>query len=789
MTDMPAVQQEQSIDVQKDRHVQALQEENRLLFDQLQVVQEELERRYYQAQAQPNVASTVAAPATVIHIAPVDERLIEVQAENLRCQAVVKAQGEIHALQARHALANQLGDILIEGSRSTGAMLSVPARLHRAWRQNRRETPPASLGGKTFDKVLSAYQDGGEAAVESLLNQALVSTATQASAWTAVARTQLYIDPALAAGMARRAYALEPRPFRQKWLAFRLHESGDLLEAEALLTLLPEDTKFSESEERQADRLKREARQYRLDQAWQMHEYDDQQEKLQRQWQELARSRDAWASQAEQQRVQLVSLQDDAQKLRREHEDQAEALAQLRLQYESLQAESAAAIQTRDQQITSAAQWFEQCVSLQTGIVELTQARDEQIALAAQQQERIKGLQAELAELKQTNEEQAAQCDSLRSELEALTQAHDEQVGLAVQRLVQQDALRAELIDLARLRDEQAALAAQRQGELLQQAREQLNLEKTKMALETRQQDLERLLAEQTRQGEGQMQQLSLQMKTMMAQQPVLQTVVEELFKKQAEELDKARRHIEAAVKNNSTNAVRQVQSFVGMQQYFSTGMLPAFNSEGHSWPISADFALFLMQRLVLERYDLVIEFGSGTSTVIVAKTLTMMADHAKTPLTRFVSFEHLDVYYQQTSAYLRQAGLNHAVELMLKPLKDWCASDDHIYPYYSCEDALAELAGSADSPPQRVLVIVDGPPASTGPQARYPAGPMVVKHFPASCIDFLMDDYVRNDEKEVVQHWSTDMKAAGLASAVSNFKFEKGACLFTVHPKDEKVK
>ncbi len=41
------------------------------------------------------------------------------------------------------------------------------------------------------------------------------------------------------ADAARRAYAVEPRGFRLKWLAFRLYEAGELVEAEAMLALLP----------------------------------------------------------------------------------------------------------------------------------------------------------------------------------------------------------------------------------------------------------------------------------------------------------------------------------------------------------------------------------------------------------------------------------------------------------------------------------------------------------------------------------------------------------------------
>ncbi len=177
-------------DKQKNMSSRNLQEENRLLFDQLQLVQEELERRHDQTWTQSAVVAEQAISTTVIELAPVDERLINGHAENLRQQALLEAQSYVHTLQASYALAGQLGAILIDGSRSAGAMLSVPKRIHKAWRQNRQESVPASLGGNPFDKVITAYQAGGESAVETLLERAAVSAALRASAWTALARTQ-----------------------------------------------------------------------------------------------------------------------------------------------------------------------------------------------------------------------------------------------------------------------------------------------------------------------------------------------------------------------------------------------------------------------------------------------------------------------------------------------------------------------------------------------------------------------------------------------------------------------
>lgn len=903
MSMSPVVSSELGQECSESKQMQHIEKENCLLLDQLQVVQEELCRLYESPQGVGR-----GLTQTVINVAPVDLRLIESQAEAARLECMLKVQTQLHDLKTQHALAAQLGDILIEGVQSTGSLISVPGRLRQAWRQSRRTQPPAVLGGKSFDKVIQAYQQGGGQQVEALLNQASVSKNVQASAWTAVARTYMTTEPTLVATMARRAFALEPRGFRQKWLAFRLHESGDLLEAEALLALLPDDVTFTDSEARQRDRLLKQAKELRLDQARSLFGADEQDEDVQRQWDELAQSRNTLAGVVEQQGIQLSSARDEAQHLRQEKQEQLVIAEELRAQIQQLEEAYQERLQERklegDQQRqlvlqeqdntqvalkqvadlkreleqegllrsqlqrecmglqadlkrlkqtlfekeAQAGQWFEQCVTVQGGLAEMAQqyeglkaqlqthhqdkeaalsqlqtlmiAHDELLAIADQRLEEVGSVLvqleesvAESEELRGQLREAQAEKNSLASQVQVLIGARDELAGLAAQRLdevhslqsqaqaiaLQLDearqqihvertdykSLQAQLNQVVQMRDEHIALAAQRQGELLQQAKEQLNLEKSKAALEARQLELQQSLAAQIARETDLLERLSAQVQTLVKREMVVPTAYEELFKKQSDDLVRTRRHLETAIKNNSANAVRQLQSFVGMQEYFATGVLPAFNSEAHSWPVSADFSLCLMRQLVLKPYDLVIEFGSGMSTVLVAKTLASMAERNGTRQTQFVSFDHLDSYYQQTLAYVQQAGLEKAVQLLLTPIEDWQAADGQVYPYYGCQSTLAKLAKQRQATRKRILVIVDGPPAATGPQARYPAGPLLMEHFPNAHIDFLMDDYIREDEKQVVQHWLADMEALGRAGTSTEYKLEKDACLLTVYPKD----
>ncbi len=648
-------------------------------------------------------------------------------------------------------------------------------------------------------------------------------------------------DSALAAVLAERAFALEPRGFRQKWLVFRLHEAGDLLRAEALLALLPQEVTFTSSETRQRDCLLAQAQQYRLGQVDVLSEFQTQQLCMEQQWAELTQTSNAFAATVESQRKQLIDLTREVQGLEQERNTLVLQERQLNEQAIAKQTDLIREVQEQAQQHS---------LLLQEQISDLRQTLDQESKLLTNSQsdnatlkdklrlqelrfaekeaesskwfEQCTTVQNELAEMVVLISELSQQIETLRkekefsrSEIDALTLSRDTQ-ALAVaqqlkenmscqdqltalvlereqllekreQELVDRQALQTQLIALTNERDEQAYLAAQRQGELLQHSREQLALERSKTELEARYRKLEQQLVMRSDSDLDLMGQLSAQLEASADREIQIQKFLEEQFKKQSDDLIRVRRYLETVVKNSSSNAVRQVQSFLGMQEYFATGVLPAFQSEAHSWPVSADFALCLIQRLALESYDLVVEFGSGMSTLIVAKTLAAIAERDENRQTQFVSFEHLESYFQNTLAHLQQADSDENVQLILAPFENWQAVDGQIYPYYSCQGTLAKLAKQKQASRKRILVVVDGPPAATGPQARYPAGPLLMQYFPDAHIDFLMDDYIREDEKQVAKHWLADLDENVHSGTLTEYKLEKDACLITVHPKDSK--
>ena len=252
----------------KDARIKELTEENELLFEQLHVVQEELEKYYHKLkECKQRKGSNADAGGTVVVIPP---QAGEALAENLKLRALVAQQQAALQVESTNSLAARLGEILIKGVSSAGAFIALPLKLRQMWKALDQTVPPAALGGKSFQKVLDAHAAGGSEAVEKLLDSVFLSPVMRANAYTALARQVMLTDARQAADLARQAWETDPRPYRLKWLAFRLHEADDAINAEALLDMLPDDISMSDSEERQAARLRQEAKRERAQQAQKM---------------------------------------------------------------------------------------------------------------------------------------------------------------------------------------------------------------------------------------------------------------------------------------------------------------------------------------------------------------------------------------------------------------------------------------------------------------------------------------------------------------------------------------
>ena len=772
MEEAKAMQPVENMSDQEAR-IRELTEENELLFEQLHVVQEELEKYYYKLKEYEERAGTATASDANGAVAVVSPKAAAAMAENQKLHALVEQLQAARQVETQNSMAARLGRVLIEGVASTGSLLALPGRLRGMWKELDRKTPPAALGGKTFQKVVDAYAGGRDDAVERLLDGVTISHVMRANAYTALARQLMGSDAKNAASYARRAWESDPRPYRLKWLASRVYEAGDTATAEALLDMLPEDIAMSDSEQRQAMRIRQQAKQARDKKAETesgkagqeaalqreaqslRNERDDAQKKLAEQQKATAKyksdaetqkkEKDAAQREAETFRQQVENGKAEAEGLRGELEQSQRQVAKARAEGESLRKE----LEQSQQQMADAKAESETLrLQVENGKAEAEGLRGE----LEQSQRQVADATAESETLRLQVENGKAEAEGLRGELEQS------------QRQVADATARAENMQAAR--DAVRQIADERQAEL-----ERAN---------ARHETLQRLYTESFGQA-------AEQWKTLQAELATQGEALSHGFEQVGKNIVDARSKLEKFSKNELDNVLRQSVAYDGLASFFDSGKLPAIKAWKRGWPASPDFVLHQVELIARNEYDLIIEFGSGYTTLYTAKTLALLEAQGK-KVARAVSFDHLEQFQQQTISLLRQEGLEDRVQVIHAPLEEYCAPDGVIYQYYSCWQTLVELAAVFGKDAPRVFVIVDGPPGTTGKNARYPALPIVMKHFHSAKIDFFLDDYRRGDEKEIAKSWIETLNTAGIEHTVAELPLDKDGILLRVRQSEIQV-
>ena len=137
--------------------------------------------------------------------------------------------------------------------------------------------------------------------------------------------------------------------------------------------------------------------------------------------------------------------------------------------------------------------------------------------------------------------------------------------------------------------------------------------------------------------------------------------------------------------------------------------------SKDHGWPVSPDFAQNQVRMIQSKKYDLIVEFGSGTTTwlslnAIEKDKIDNSCEISCSP--RLISFEHLEEFYRKTFDLVSDAPNRDLLDLRLSPLSPWADATGN-YFYYSSIDCIANEVNSLSSSLSRslrILVIIDGP-------------------------------------------------------------------------------
>lgn len=217
-----------------------------------------------------------------------------------------------------------------------------------------------------------------------------------------------------------------------------------------------------------------------------------------------------------------------------------------------------------------------------------------------------------------------------------------------------------------------------------------------------------------------------------------LQDNVQELHQENValrEELQKSSRSTSRHVTTTVRDSTRQIESLAQIYSRFSATKLPMPSTGGFA--IDAQALAHLISLAEERKPRRILELGSGTSTIWLGYLCREFGGS-------LVTLDHLEKYLAATQTAVDRHNLNHQVEGRLAPLQK-INCDGASFNWYALE-ALNDLSDID-------MLVVDGPPAATGPQARYPSLPMLIDRL-AKNATVVLDDAHRRDELKIVEEW-----------------------------------
>jgi predicted O-methyltransferase YrrM len=199
-------------------------------------------------------------------------------------------------------------------------------------------------------------------------------------------------------------------------------------------------------------------------------------------------------------------------------------------------------------------------------------------------------------------------------------------------------------------------------------------------------------------------------------------------------------RRIEAGLYNDVKTEIQQTFRQLEALQNLSA-VLPANDvlPATRGWAASPDLLMVLVDLVITERPSLVVECGSGASTLWLALAMRRFEIDG-----RIIALDHDPVFGGKTRDLLARHDVRDLAEVRDAPLENF-SLDGETYSWYA-RWAWEDLRGID-------LLFVDGPPATTGHQARYPALPLLSGSLSPVAIAVL-DDLVVPDMQEVLRLW-----------------------------------
>ena len=157
-------------------------------------------------------------------------------------------------------------------------------------------------------------------------------------------------------------------------------------------------------------------------------------------------------------------------------------------------------------------------------------------------------------------------------------------------------------------------------------------------------------------------------------------------------------------------------------------------------WTAYPDLAETIVRECMTYKPKLVVELGSGISTLITAYALEQHGEKDA----HIISLDHSQEYTQKTKDLLTVHELETKAQVLYSPLEP-TQIGNKTYSWYNIDKLTTK--DTID------LLIVDGPPVKTNQLARYPALPLLFSKLSKECI-IILDDAARPSEQQAVSQW-----------------------------------
>ncbi|CAI8966344.1 class I SAM-dependent methyltransferase [Methylocaldum szegediense] len=191
-----------------------------------------------------------------------------------------------------------------------------------------------------------------------------------------------------------------------------------------------------------------------------------------------------------------------------------------------------------------------------------------------------------------------------------------------------------------------------------------------------------------------------------------------------------------AKIRRETDSLFNQIQALLALERKLG---LPEALPPMRGWAGSPDFLLNVANEILVRKPKIIMECSSGVSTIVAARCAQING------IGHVYSLEHDPEYSNATRKLLAQYGLSDWATVLDAPLVTKVTAT----PWYD-EEVIPQSLKAIE------ILIIDGPPSSIAPLARYPALPRLRERMAVNSL-IIADDTFRPDEQEMLRRWQVE--------------------------------